>query len=286
MNKLTILGAVATVAVAAAPAPADAQREGLDLAPTAAFGQTVSPFFEGWVANPDGTYTLSFGYFNRNSEEVVEIPLGPDNFIEPAEYDGMQPTSFAPVNYGGYNGRRERGVFAITVPGDFGDGEVVWTLRMNGEILQVPGRTASTAYELSADPMAMGSAPPTIWFRPGGATGYGPRGVVADETVKARAGVPVEVAFFAADDRSDREEGGVPLGVTWWKHQGPGTVTFGQRANSIPHGSAGPISTTATFSEPGSYMLRIRVDNHRAPDSAPADECCWSNGYLRVEVAE
>ena len=29
-------------------------------------GQDVVPSFDGWLHNPDGTYTMVFGYFNRN----------------------------------------------------------------------------------------------------------------------------------------------------------------------------------------------------------------------------
>ena len=46
-------------------------------------GQTVVPVYEGWVANPDGTFSLVFGFFNRNWEETVFVPVGPDNRIEP-----------------------------------------------------------------------------------------------------------------------------------------------------------------------------------------------------------
>src|SRR5882672_11700434 len=40
-------------------------------------GQNVVPVFEGWVANPDGTYGLIFGSWNRNWEEKMTIPIGP-----------------------------------------------------------------------------------------------------------------------------------------------------------------------------------------------------------------
>ena len=50
------------------------------------------PIFEGWFQSEDGTYTLSFGYISMNLEGALHIPLGPDNFIEPSEYDGGQPT--------------------------------------------------------------------------------------------------------------------------------------------------------------------------------------------------
>ena len=44
-------------------------------------GQTVTPAYEGWYENEDGSLALSFGYYNRNTEEVVNIPIGPSNRI-------------------------------------------------------------------------------------------------------------------------------------------------------------------------------------------------------------
>jgi hypothetical protein len=92
----------------------------LPLAPVRASGQTVTPVFEGWYENSDGTYSLSFGYFNRNSEEVLEIPIGPNNFMKPGNQNQGQPTQFHP--------RRHWGVFAARVPVDFGNQRVIWHL--------------------------------------------------------------------------------------------------------------------------------------------------------------
>ena len=139
--------------------------------------------------NPDGTISLSFGYSNLNKDDV-EIPLGPDNFIMPKEYDGRQPTTFlvmgpdladasgggaagasrrvrrprprrGPGAGGGVEGRerdRERGVFTVTVPKGL-KGDVVWTLRHAGQTFAIPGRSKSTAYQLSW-PAAMGVGAP------------------------------------------------------------------------------------------------------------------------------
>ena len=96
-----------------------------------AFGSPVAPMFEGWYQNPDGSYTLSFGYFNRNTEEVVEIPVGPGNHIEPGAANQGQPTKFMP--------RRHWGVFGVKVPADFGYGRVVWTLSVHGQTFSIPG---------------------------------------------------------------------------------------------------------------------------------------------------
>src|SRR5262245_37952206 len=102
--------------VAAQPAP---------LSPTRASGQTVTPAFEGWYRNPDGTYSISFGYFNRNAQEALDIPIGPQNNIKPGLPNRGQPTHFEP--------RRHWGVFAVTVPANFGEQTVVWTLVMRGD---------------------------------------------------------------------------------------------------------------------------------------------------------
>ena len=107
-----LVGAVLVVMVVVAGWSLIGEAEHLPLFPATKKGRTVTPAYEGWYPNPDGTLTWSFGYYNRNSEEVVEIPLGPNNSIEPAEFDGWQPTHFQPI--------RHWGVFTVTVPGDFG----------------------------------------------------------------------------------------------------------------------------------------------------------------------
>ncbi len=60
-------------------------------------GQNVIPLYDGWFPNPDGSYTLCFGYFNMNTEQTLDVPLGERNRLEPAIYDGVQPTHFDPV---------------------------------------------------------------------------------------------------------------------------------------------------------------------------------------------
>ena len=47
-------------------------------------GLTVTPAYEGWYENEDGTYSLSFGYYNRNEDEIIEIPVGSENMVGPA----------------------------------------------------------------------------------------------------------------------------------------------------------------------------------------------------------
>ena len=91
-----------------------------------ATGQEVVPAYEGWEQNDDGSFNLVFGTMNRNWEEELHIPIGPHNSIEPGGPDQGQPTYFLP--------RRNRFLFRIRVPADFGDNELVWTLTSpNGE---------------------------------------------------------------------------------------------------------------------------------------------------------
>ncbi|MEE2637550.1 MAG: hypothetical protein VYE68_09990 [Acidobacteriota bacterium] len=87
-------------------------------------GQSVSPAFEGWWENDDGTFTMFFGYMNSNWEEELDVPIGPDNQLEPGGPDRGQPTHFYP--------RRNLFLFTVDVPADFGDQELVWTLTTNG----------------------------------------------------------------------------------------------------------------------------------------------------------
>ena len=75
-------------------------------------GQNVQPVFEGWERNDDGSFTMVFGYLNRNYEEQPVIPVGPNNRFEPGPADRGQPTHF-------YN-RRQQFVFTVRVPADWG----------------------------------------------------------------------------------------------------------------------------------------------------------------------
>lgn len=250
------------------------------LGPTAPAGAGVAPYFDGWYANPDGSVTLSFGFMNRNASGAVDIPIGPDNAIEPAQFGGMQPTHFPVVRYPAFGGRRERGAFAITVPKGH-KGDVVWTLRHNGVTYSVPGRATSEYYKLSYTPQAAGSMMPVVRFAPDGPPSNGRTGVTTGPlTVKAGAALDIRVWM---EDRGERKP--IPVNMLWFKHQGPGDVTFAPRsAKTAPGG--GEAATSVRFSAPGEYMLRVRVDNFGITDSAMGQQCCWTNGYVKVTVVE
>jgi hypothetical protein len=295
--RRSLFSGVAIIAVIGS-APMTAQRQ-RPLSPLPADGLRVAPFFDGWYENPDGTIALSFGYSNLNRNEVVEIPLGPDNNIQPKEYDGRQPTSFPPVvptaggdgsgaPSGGDRRQRERGVFTVTVPAGF-KGDVVWTLRYMGQTYSVPGRARVSAYRLQW-PMAMGSVPPLLRFSPTGPGGRGPMGIQADPQ-RVSVGVPLPLTVWSNDD-SVREKEPVPIkeraakaaiNVSWYKHSGPGDIVFTPPRTPIAE-LQGTAATSAVFKQPGEYVIRARADNFGRLDTSPGNQCCWTNGYVRVTV--
>jgi hypothetical protein len=103
-------------------------------------GQNVSPAFEGWEEDADGAKYFLFGYMNRNWEEELDVPIGPDNSIEPGGPDQGQPTHFLP--------RRNRWVFRVRAPREFSDkDEMVWTLTTRGKTEKAYG-TLATDYKV------------------------------------------------------------------------------------------------------------------------------------------
>ncbi len=272
-------GAAVAVGLFCPAQPADAQ---LPLGSRSGRGQTVTPAYEGWYENADGTLSLSFGYMNRNFGETIEIPLGPDNMIEPAEFDGGQPTFFA--------ARRHFGVFVVSVPADFGDRKLYWTLRMRGETFRIPGHL-HTDWKIDAlkGEAGDGNTPPVIRFEADGAEGAGPEGVWG-QPLEASVGETVAVTVWARDDgvgqRGVRGTGraGAQVNLAWFKHQGPGDVDFGERTASVPS-SGGEATTSVVFGEPGKYVLRVRANDASGVSSAGHAQCCWTNGFIRVAVA-
>lgn len=239
-------------------------------------GGPVVPFFEGWQANPDGSYELLFGYWNVNTEEVLDIPLGPDNFIEPGRYDGAQPTRFLPMPDGD---RRYWGVFTVTVPPDFGEGDVVWTLRQQGESYSVPGRITVAPYQLDGwDQPGRLNVAPSLRLEAEGEAGLGFAGVTAGP-VQARVGRPLSLTVWADRDNPYRDDQR-PIHLRWMQHQGPGDVGFAEVETQVD-AEGGESGNEVTFDAPGDYVLRVLAYN-----SVPDFEffCCWTNGFLAVEV--
>jgi len=249
-------------------------------------GQSVTAAYEGWFKNPDGSFSLLYGYFNRNLKEELDIPIGPDNQIEPGGPDQGQPTHFLP--------RRQWGVFTITVPADFGDKKLTWTIRAHGQTTAVPAHL-DPRWEISPlKEVGIGNTPPIISFEDGGPSVQGPRPMsIAFETTFPN---PVTLTLWAADDAKTFMGGKTPdtpaVTVTWAKFRGPGTVTFANPKPAVEKGPgkwkptpvfSGKATTTATFSEPGEYVLRV-VANDWSGDGGGGFQCCWTNAEVKVSV--
>jgi len=244
-------------------------------------GQNVIPVYDGWFQNADDSYTLCYGYFNLNTEESLDIPLGPLNHIEPAEFDGFQPTHFDPVPDPALTSRYRHYwcVFSVNVPEDFGMQDVVWTLTSQGDELTVPGWLLPEYVLDEPASNGRGASAPFLRFEEDGPQLQGRRGLWSDpQTVSMNEQLELTVWV-------DHEEPGTWLG--WTKHQGPGDVLFSEEETRMNR-AAGLARTAAAFSEPGSYVIRVQAINDlestRNPTYGFEFHCCWTNGYVRVEV--
>jgi hypothetical protein len=280
---LTVLAGAAFVGMA------QTQGGQLPLEPLGVRGEAVFPALEGWYPNPDGTSTILLGYFNRNSEQILDIPIGPNNRIEPGGPDRGQPTHFLP--------RRQYGVFSITVPKDFGKQRLTWTLVANGHS-SVASFWLNPPYLVEPfKNLANGNTPPVIRF-PGSSDLQGPPRNLA-QTLAAKLSEPLTLTVDVVDKPATyvpppspaaaargRGRGGPPplVTVSWTKFRGPGTITFSQARQEFAT-LDGKATTTATFSEPGEYMIRATA-NDTSGDGGGGDQCCWTTGLVKVTVEQ
>lgn len=278
-SALVRAGAVVVVMVPALVCGAERLAAQLPLVPPRDAGQSITPAFEGWYKNDDGTFSLLVGYFNRNLKETFDIPVGPNNRIEPSGPDLGQPTHFLP--------RRQWGVLVINVPADFGVKKYTWTIVANGETMSIPlGLTKGYQIEPLKD-AAMGNTPPVFKFAPGGAPVQGPPGKPV-ATLEGMVGQPVELIVWASDDafqdpRRQRPMEGAPVTVTWALHRGEGEVTFAQVKPKVDMANSGKTTTTATFSKAGDYLLRVQ-GNDSSGEGGGGFQCCWTNAFVQVNI--
>lgn len=219
---------------------------------------------------------LSFGYFNRNFTQELDIPIGPDNKVDPGPADQGQPTHFIP--------RRLWGTFAVPVAKDLErrliaeKKSVTWTLRANGQTVTIPANMGP-AYAIDAlkEP-TVGNTPPVLQFEGAPASGTGPLGAKA--SIKAVAGTPVTVKYKVTDDKK-----ALPMkrniGVTlkWVRYRGAGAVAIADETKSVD--GNGDAAVTLNFAQPGEYILRVEASDTEIHDF----HCCWSNGFVHASVS-
>ena len=164
----------------------------LQLAPLGTTGEAIFPALEGWGPNKAGQNVILFGYFNRNRDQTLDIPVGPNNKIEPGGPDFGQPTHFQPG--------RQWGIFGIAVPKDFGTKRLTWTIIANGQTSAVTvWLNPQYALDFFKHP-ASGNEPPVVRFAGAdGPTMTGPPSTVA-QTLSGTVGQPVTLRLWASDN--------------------------------------------------------------------------------------
>jgi len=250
----------------------------LPLEPSRDTGASVTGAFEGWFKNNDGSFSLLVGYFNRNQKQTLDIPIGPDNHIDPGGPDQGQPTHFLP--------RRQWGVFTVTVPKDFGNKRLTWTITANGQTTTVPLHVDPLWIITPYEDAGVGNTPPVVRFQPGATAFTGPpRGIAQSLNAKVNQELPLTV--WVTDDGKippeARPRQGPPANITWSKFKGPGSVTF-ENARPAVAMEDGKASTTAKFSAAGEYIIRLQA-NDASGDGGGGFQCCWTNLHVKVVVA-
>jgi len=226
------LSAVASAKAEAqqAQAPRPALPSGVLLEPLGTTGEAVYPAFEGWGPTRDGTNVLLVGYFNRNKQDI-QIPIGPDNRIEPGGPDYGQPTVF--------HSGREWGVFAIPVPKDFGTKKLTWTLTANGHTSAVSFWLNPPYWIDFYKNTANGNEPPRIKFSPTAPELMGPPKEKFVQTLSGTVGQPVELSALVADQ--------------------PPTITFESTPPAAAAGARAATRKPATVVEPPPAIIGNRV---------------------------
>jgi hypothetical protein len=227
-------------------------------------GQNVAPLFEGWEHNPDGTYSMVFGYLNRNYEEEVDIPLGPNNTITmrgESFGDKGQPTHFYP--------RRQRFLFKVVVPKNWDKKEkVVWTLTSMGRTDQAKG-WLQPEWELNEDVKVenMGGGVPDPDNKPPSITAEPVQSVTLPNSLVLTAkatddGLPKPYRRTPSNpDRDAQPKRPRGVQIKWIQYRGPGKVHFDPDASAIVHGEPVTLTSKASFSTPGTYVLRVTAND-------------------------
>ena len=257
-------------------------------------GASVTGAFEGWFYNPDGSRSFLVGYYNRNSQQTLDIPIGPNNRIEPGGPDMGQPTHFLPG--------RQWGIFTVPAPKEFKPTDsYVWTIVANGQTTTIPLRLHPDYVMSPFTEIAVGNTPPVIRFEQGGsARVQGPQANISTAPARTAAlATPFPLTVWVTDDLKYTSGSSAPpsasrnpVSLTFSKYRGPGAVAFDKAKPAIEklpagEGTAVPFSgkatTTVKFSEAGDYLLHV-IANDYSGDGGGGFGCCWSTALLKVAV--
>lgn len=264
--------------------------------PPKQFGSSITGAFEGWFDNADGTHSFLVGYLNRNRAKEAHVPIGPNNRIEPGGPDMGQPTHFLPG--------RQVGLFIVTVPKEFTPQQkLTWTITFNGQTNTIPLRM-HTDYNISpfkiSHSATLGNTPPLLRFDERGQAIQGPVAMVTKPALTRTTSVstPLVLNVWTEDDaeyssgtNAPMRNAPTPVSLTWSKYRGPGTVTFDKAKPAVEalvggkpkEPFKGKGATSATFSEPGDYVLHVAVNDYSG-DGGGGEMCCWTTAVVKVTV--
>jgi hypothetical protein len=257
-------------------------------------GQGLQPIFEGWSKNSDGSFSMWYGYYNRNFVEtllvsvgpdnVIGLPAGPDNKIGLGAPDRGQPTVFLP--------RIHRKAFSVTVPSDFAKKQLVWSVTVRGETEKAigwlqreweidpiyGGKTRNAESLKNTPPVLTVNVPSTVTLPntlslaanvvddglPTPRKGPAPRAVGQETppTLKPlpdQAELPVNVpAVGGGRGGGGGGQGPQGLVLNWIEWRGPAAVTFDHATTTVKDPN---VVVKATFKKPGTYVLRAIADD-------------------------
>jgi hypothetical protein len=282
-RRQLVAASLGLVTIGAIAVGAQTPKATLPLEPQRERGASITPAYEGWYANPDGSFSMLIGYYNRNSKEALDIPIGPKNHIDPGGPDQGQPTYFEMG--------RQWGVFVVKVPKDFGTKVLTWTIVANGETQSIPF-TLNKGYPISPfKELGMGNQPPVLAFSQGGAKVTGPPTGVST-SLTGTVNQPVAINVWGEDPKVPGGESAGGLfgrgssnfvaSISLHKFRGPGKVTFDKTRVMVTK-QGDMISASATFDTPGDYLLRVQA-NDESGEGGGGFQCCWTNTYVKVTV--
>lgn len=207
--------------------------------------QPIYPSYEGFMKNPDGTLTLSFGYFSHNAE-VVTIPPGPANVFSPTPDDRQQPSVFKPGHW--------EHQCVMVVPGDF-DGKLTWTLTYAGKTTATSTRMLQSNWFLVEGVEQLAKSIDLRTAKRGVCLNRAPEvkvlGTVRKRGMPPTLATPMTAGATESLFGSVHDEGlprGAAVTAAWTQVSGPGAAKFESPAAARTH---------VVFPVPGEYVLEL-----------------------------
>ena len=242
---------------------------------------------------PDGSRTFLVGYLNRNFGQALDVPIGPNNRIEPGGPDLGQPTHFLPGRQLGHvhrsgaeglQGRPDTFTWTIVANGQTHDDSAAREARLRRQPVQ-----RHRGQEHAAGDSRSSRAAPTIQGPIATVATALPRtATVGDAARRCRCGRPTTRSTRAGTTRRSatrRRPCGSPGRSTAAPARSPST-SRSRSSRSCPSGElpfSGKATTSAKFSEPGDYVLHVTANDYSG-DGGGGEVCCWTTAMVKVAV--